>query len=84
MAQNPKSGWKTTEFWASLASQVVGLAGLIGVLPVPANVKGTAAVVGGVVAAVANAAYSISRALTKRGPQTVNAPTATVNTTGDP
>lgn len=74
-----KPGWKTSEFWAAVAAQVVGLTGVIGYLPVPENIKGTSVVVGGIIAAVANAAYSISRAMSKRGPSTVNAPSATVN-----
>lgn len=62
-----KPGWKTTEFWLTLATNAVGALSMTGQLPLPENVKQGAAVAGGVLSGLTTAAYAISRALAKRG-----------------
>lgn len=74
---NVKPGWKTTEFWLTLAGNLVGGLSMVGALPVPVNIKTAASVAGGIVTAVSSAAYAISRAIAKRpaNPSAVSAPT---------
>ena len=58
-----KPGWKTSEFWMTMATNVIAVVGALGKF-IPAEASA-------VVMAIANAVYSISRSITK-----VNAPTA--------
>jgi len=52
-----KTGWKTSEFWVSVA---VALTALAGALPIPPHYSG-------VVAAAIGGAYAISRGFAKSG-----------------
>jgi hypothetical protein len=63
-----KPGWKTTEFWLSLAANAVGVLSVAGQLPVPDNMKSGAQTAGAIITATATAAYAISRALAKKAP----------------
>lgn len=79
---NVKPGWKTTEFWLTLAGNILGGLNMVGAMPgIPDNVKGTAAVAGGVLSAVATAGYAISRAIAKKDARTV---TTTAGISGGP
>jgi len=53
MAGRVKSGWKTTEFWTTMA---LNLGGIIGMIPMEPNSY-----------VILNAVYAISRALAKMG-----------------
>ena len=64
-----KSGWKTTEFWLSLATSLAGLSALLGfITPSDAGtvVAGLTQAVGGVMSAVAVIGYSWSRGAAKQ------------------
>jgi hypothetical protein len=62
-----KPGWKTSEFWQSLGGQILGGIAMVGDLPfLPPAVRGVVAIAGGVVTAVANGVYTISRAKAKQ------------------
>ncbi len=63
-----KTGWKTTEFWSAVVSQIVGLLIVLGILtPDIADVfkDATAQIVGGIIMAVSGVGYAISRGLAK-------------------
>ena len=68
--QNPiRPGWKTTEFWVTVAVQMVGLAAIFGyITPEQQNVLTDAAIQqGGIVSMVAAAfGYALSRGLAKK------------------
>lgn len=65
-----KPGYKTTEFWVTVATTVVGFAAALGLIPVDkATAYSQIAVqIGGLVAAgIAPVAYSVSRGQAKKG-----------------
>ncbi len=72
MNETIKAGWKTTEFWVSLATGVCGLLVTLGVFDA-GQAHDIAASVGklsgGIIMAVSSAAYAISRARTKTSSQ---------------
>lgn len=66
---DPKPGYKTTEFWVTAVAQVIGILALFGVIePAKANILSDALVqvVGGLMAALSALGYSISRGQAKR------------------
>lgn len=71
MNETIKSGWKTTEFWVSLATSIFGVLVTTGVFtPEQAGdlVSSVGQIAGGLITVVASAAYAISRAKTKATP----------------
>lgn len=71
MDNNIKSGWKTTEFWTSIGTVVVGLGVLFGAFT-PAEASDlmltVSKVVGGLMAIVPTVGYALSRAKSKQQP----------------
>ena len=68
MNKSLKPGWKTTEFWVALISQILGLLVVLGVItPEQQNTLNQAAtqVAGGVVMAASAFGYCISRGQAK-------------------
>jgi hypothetical protein len=64
-----KPGWKTTEFWLSLATSLAGLAALFGVItPTEAGTAmiGITQAVGGIMSTIAIVGYSWSRGKAKQ------------------
>ncbi len=64
-----KPGWKTTEFWLSLATSLSGLAALLGfITPIEAGQisGGLVQVVGGIMSTVAVIGYSWARGTAKQ------------------
>jgi len=64
-----KPGWKTTEFWLSLATSLSGLAALLGFIsPTEAGtmIAGITQAVGGIIAAATVMSYSLSRGRSKQ------------------
>lgn len=67
--ETPKPGYKTTEFWVTVAIQLVGLAGIFGyITPEQQNVLTDAAIQQGSIVSMVAAAfgYSLSRGIAKR------------------
>lgn len=63
-----KQGWKSTEFWASIATALTGLATTLGYLtPEQASplVQAVTQIAGGVIMAASVLGYAISRGLSK-------------------
>ena len=65
MTTAPKPGFKTTEFWLSLAATLLGFLLASGAMDNVASDSWIARVVGGAVAALASLGYSASRARVK-------------------
>lgn len=58
-----KPGWKTTEFWLTVVSQIVGLVWASGVITEGSNAD---RVLGLAAAALASVGYAVSRGLAKK------------------
>lgn len=65
MAEEVKSGYKTTEFWLSFVAMLIGFLMASGFV---ADGSGTERAVAAVAAALAAAGYSVSRGKAKAGP----------------
>lgn len=65
-----RPGYKTTEFWTTVVSQIIGILALAGVIrPSDATILNDAVVqvVGGLMTALATLGYTISRGVAKSG-----------------
>lgn len=65
-----KSGWKTTEFWTSISSALVGLLFIFGIFTKEETtgiLQATESIIGGVMMIVPTVAYAISRGKAKQG-----------------
>jgi uncharacterized protein (DUF697 family) len=68
MNQTIKEGWKTTEFWVSLATAIFGVLVTLGIFSADQASDITKSVqqfAGGIITAVSAAGYAISRGRTK-------------------
>ena len=64
-----KPGWKTTEFWVSLATGVFGILVTLGIFSADQAsdiIDSIGTIAGSVIAGVAAAGYAISRGLAKK------------------
>jgi len=64
-----KPGWKTTEFWVTMATSVLGLLALTGTLTPEKSselTKQLLPIIGVLVPAIVGAGYSVSRGTAKR------------------
>jgi len=64
-----KSGWKTTEFWLTIASAVIGLLAVFGLITpeqASASTEQLVKIIGVIVPAIAAAGYSASRGQAKK------------------
>ena len=67
-ATDVKPGWKTTEFWLSIVTAVLGIVVMLGyITPEQSTTLGTAisSIVGGVMTVISTIGYALSRAKTK-------------------
>jgi len=71
-----KDGWRSTEFWATLLTNVGGLLALFGVhVPIASPaVSGVVSAVGGAIAAVSTVYYTVQRSRVKRAEAITAAP----------
>lgn len=68
MYEDTKPGWKTTEFWGSVAGYAAGAAALFGYIPqenVDPFIKGVTQIAGGAMMVVTVVGYAWSRARAK-------------------
>jgi len=64
-----KPGWKTTEFWKSIATNIIGLLAVLGVFTPEQSsdlIQAVGELAGAIILAISTGSYAISRGMAKK------------------